>query len=140
MACHFSGLSFPVETELTDEILKKISASVTNTVGKSTLKQMLALIDQADLLIAPDTGPVHMANAMNTPVIGLYAHHNPDRTGPYHYRDYVISAYAEALKAEQKKDMSQLNWRTRVKDENAMQRIQADDVISMFDQLSQKLI
>lgn len=134
-----SGSPSPVEMQLTDNILKKIQIPVTNLVGKSTLKQMLALIDQADLLIAPDTGPVHMANAMNTPVIGLYAHHNPARTGPYHYRDYVISVYEEALSAEQKKDISQLSWRTRVKDENAMKRIRADDVISMFDQLSQKL-
>jgi len=86
---------------------------------------MLALLDLADLVIAPDTGPTHMANAMNTPVLGLYAHHNPQRTGPYQYRDYVVSAYEEALFAETGKTKDQVSWRTRVKDKQAMQRIQA---------------
>lgn len=96
---------------------------------------MLALIDKADLVIAPDTGPTHMANAMNTPVIGLYAHHNPQRTGPYQYRHYVVSAYEEAILAETGKTPSELNWRARVKDKTAMQRIKPQQVIAMFDKV-----
>ncbi|CAM3771170.1 Lipopolysaccharide core heptosyltransferase RfaQ [Vibrio aerogenes CECT 7868] len=134
-----AGSPSATETQLADDILRETTASVTNLVGESSIKQMLALIDLADLLIAPDTGPTHMANAMKTPVIGLYAHHNPARTGPYHYRDSVISVYEEALKAEQKKEISQLSWRTRVKDEQAMKRIKADDVIIMFERISQQL-
>lgn len=132
-----AGSPAQIELDLASDIEKLITNPVTNLVGKSSLKQMLALLDLADLVIAPDTGPAHMANAMNTPVIGLYAHHNPERTGPYLYRDYVVSAYDEAIKAETGKDKSELSWRSRVKDEQAMQRIQAKDVIAMFNKVTQ---
>ncbi|GEM78160.1 glycosyltransferase family 9 protein [Vibrio superstes] len=128
-----AGSSAQVEIDLAEELLSAVSVNVLNLVGKSSLLQMLALLDRADLVIAPDTGPTHMANAMNTPVIGLYAHHNPKRTGPYNYLSYVVSAYEEAIKAETNVPIEKLDWRTRVKDENAMSRIKAEQVITMFD-------
>ncbi len=94
---------------------------------------MLALLAQADLVIAPIQAPAHMANAMNTPIIGLYAHHNPERTGPYHYRNYVVTKYQEALLAETGKMPQKVDSRTLVKDPNAMQRITAQQVIAMFE-------
>ncbi|MCE0493745.1 glycosyltransferase family 9 protein [Vibrio salinus] len=130
-----AGSPAKVETELANEIDTKLITPVTNLVGSSSLKQMLALMDKCDLVIAPDTGPAHMANAMNTPVIGLYAHHNPMRTGPYCYLDYVVSAYEEAIKEETGKTLSELNWRSRVKDKSAMNRIQSQQVIAMFDKI-----
>jgi heptosyltransferase I len=58
------------------------------------------------------------------------------RTGPYLYRDYVVSAYQEAIKAETGKVLSDLSWRSRVKDKSAMARIQASEVIAMLDKIS----
>lgn len=130
-----AGSPADIEIRLAAAVEHLLDEKVTNLVGQSSLKQMLALLDVADLVIAPDTGPTHMANAMNTPVIGLYAHHNPQRTGPYHYQQYVVSAYEEALLAEQGKTSQQVSWRTRVKDEHAMQRIKASQVITMFDKV-----
>jgi len=130
-----AGSPAQIEIDLAAEITSKLTQPIFNLVGKSQLKEMLALLDLADLVIAPDTGPTHMANAMNTPVLGLYAHHNPQRTGPYQYRDYVVSAYEEALFAETGKTKDQVSWRTRVKDKQAMQRIQPRNVIQMFDKM-----
>ena len=130
-----AGSPSPVETQLCAEVIAQLSSPVTNVVGQSSIKQMLALLDNADLVIAPDTGPAHMANAMGTAVIGLYAHHNPERTGPYNYRDYVVSAYEEAIAEEHHKPLEQLDWRTRVKDETAMQRIKPQQVITMFNKV-----
>ncbi len=132
-----AGSPAKIEVDLAEAIEQQLTTPVTNLVGKSSLKQMLALIDLANLVIAPDTGPTHMANAMSTPVIGLYAHHNPLRTGPYCYRDYVVSVYEEALLAETGKKPEQLNWRTRVKDEKAMERIKSQDVIAMLEKVIQ---
>ncbi|SIO93733.1 glycosyltransferase family 9 protein [Vibrio spartinae] len=128
-----AGSPAQVELDLANQILGLVDFPVTNLVGHSTLKQMLALLDHSDLVIAPDTGPTHMANAMGTPVIGLYAHHNPQRTGPYCYQNYVVSAYEEAIQAETGKTIAALNWRARVKDKSAMCRIQATQVIQMFE-------
>ncbi|WFB48050.1 glycosyltransferase family 9 protein [Vibrio coralliilyticus] len=134
-----AGSPAQVELDLATIIESKLTCTVNNQVGQSSLKQMLALLDKADLVIAPDTGPAHMANAVNTPVIGLYAHHNPERTGPYQYRQYVVSAYKEAIQAETGKSTEQLSWRARVKDKNAMQRIQPQQVIAMFDKVTTEL-
>jgi heptosyltransferase I len=50
----------------------------------------------SDLVIAPDTGPVHIARACNVPVVGLYGHTNPWRVGPYRkYADLWIDQYTD---------------------------------------------
>ncbi|MGF1713500.1 glycosyltransferase family 9 protein [Photobacterium chitinilyticum] len=128
-----AGSPAKVEIKLAERVSKQCNVPVTDLVGKSSLKQMLALLAQADLVAAPDTGPAHMAVAVNTPVIGLYAHHNPERTGPYCYQDYVVSAYPEAIEAETGKPLNQQSWRSRVKDPDAMKRIRVDAVIAMLD-------
>lgn len=130
-----AGSPSPVETHLCASITQILSVPISNIVGKSSIKQMLALLSHADMVIAPDTGPAHMANAVNTPVIGLYAHHNPQRTGPYQYRQYVVSAYETAIAEEHQKPIADLDWRTRVKDETAMERITIPAVINMFDRV-----
>ncbi|ORT51861.1 glycosyl transferase [Vibrio sp. qd031] len=132
-----AGSPSQVEVDLANNIMEQIDTPIRNLVGESSLMEMLSLIKQADLVIAPDTGPVHMANAVKTPVIGLYAHHNPERTGPYHFRKHVVSVYKEALDAE--RGQSTVQWRTRVKDKSAMERIQSSQVIDMFDTVTSSL-
>lgn len=131
-----AGSPAQIEIDLAAQVVKEAHAEVVNLVGESSLKQMLALLKQARLVIAPDTGPAHMAVAVNTPVIGLYAHHNPLRTGPYLYRDYVVSAYQQAIEIETGKPLSDLSWRARVKDKSAMARIKASQVINMVDKIT----
>jgi heptosyltransferase I len=128
-----AGSPANIEIELGQAIEHQLDVPIANLIGASTLMQMLALIDQADLIIAPDTGPTHMANAMGTPVIGLYAHHNPARTGPYNYLSWVVSAYEEALWLETEKRPDQVDWRTRIKDTHAMERIESHKVIEILD-------
>ena len=70
-------------------------------------------------------------------MIGLYAHHDPKRTGPYRYLDYVVSAYQSAIDAAYPNGAPE-TWRARVKDKNAMQRISAAQVIAQFDRVIEK--
>ncbi|GLR04680.1 glycosyl transferase [Vibrio hyugaensis] len=130
-----AGSPAKVEIDLASDVQAQLSEPCLNLVGQSSIMQMLALIDMVDMVIAPDTGPTHIASAMQTPVIGLYAHHNPLRVGPYHYLKYVVSVYEEAILSETGKASRELSWRKRVHDENAMHRIQSKDVITMFDKL-----
>lgn len=127
-----------IEVELGQDIERQLASPVTNLIGKTTLLQLLALEKQAALVLAPDSGPAHLANAVGTPVIGLYAHHNPERTGPYNWRDYVVSAYDQAIKLETGKTAQQVSWRTRVKDSSAMQHITLAQVIARFDEVVKK--
>ncbi|ELI5388314.1 TPA: glycosyltransferase family 9 protein [Vibrio parahaemolyticus] len=134
-----AGSPAQVELDLADAIQSRLEEPCLNLVGQSSILQMLALIDKVDMVIAPDTGPAHMASAMNTPIIGLYAHHNPVRVGPYRYLQYAVSVYEEVILAETGKTSQQLSWRTRAKDEKAMNRITSKQVITMFNQVVEDL-
>ena len=100
--------------------------------GKTSLKQLAALIHQANLVISPDSGPAHIATTQGTPVIGLYAYHNPLRTAPYHNLDNVVSVYEENVQKEQGKPSSELPWATKLKGKNLMAEIQVDQVVAQM--------
>ncbi|AWL10556.1 Putative glycosyltransferase [Saliniradius amylolyticus] len=102
-------------------------------VGQTSLAQLMALIGEADLVIAPDTGPAHMATSINTPVIGLYAHSNPRRTGPYRDQHRVVSVYDEVIKEQRGKPWTELPWGARAKGENLMTRISVKAVEARID-------
>ncbi len=134
-----AGSPAQVELELAEGIQSRLKEPCLNLVGQSSILQMLALIDNVDIVIAPDTGPAHMASAMKTPIIGLYAHHNPIRVGPYRYLHYTVSVYEEVILAETGKTSQELSWRTRAKDKKAMNRITSNQVINMFTQVVEDL-
>lgn len=54
-----------------------------NLAAKTTLPQLVALIERASLVIANDSGPMHIASALNRPLVTIYGPTNPVRTGPY---------------------------------------------------------
>lgn len=124
-----------LEKNMADEILSLCNHKPISLIGKTTLKQLMALIQECHCVLAPDTGPTHMATAAGKPVIGLYAHHNPARTGPYFSQKYIVSVYEQCIKQETGKASHELPWRTRLKDPNAMQRIQIDNVKNALDLL-----
>ena len=62
----------------------------------SGLRNLVSILDGAALVLAPDTGPLHMAVALNRPVISLMGYTNPKRTGPYRrFHDLIVDAYGE---------------------------------------------
>jgi heptosyltransferase I len=62
----------------------------------SGLRRLVAILDGSALAIAPDTGPLHMAVAIERPVISLMGYTNPKRTGPYRrYHDLIVDAYGD---------------------------------------------
>ncbi len=101
-----------------------------NLAGRTTLKQLAALIAAADLLICPDSGPAHIATAVGTPVIGLYATSNPARTGPYVSRELTVNRYPDAVQQYLGTSVDALRWGQRVRHPEAMSLITIDDVIS----------
>lgn len=125
-----SGGPSKMELELGQQIESLSGAVITNMIGKTNLPQLLALLDNAALVIAPDSGPAHMASSLNTPVVGLYAHSNPKRTGPYNSQETVVSVYPELLLEQTGKTVEQNTWGKRVKGENLMQRISIESVIN----------
>lgn len=127
-----------LEINLANQIIKHSHCTILNLVGKTKLKELLCVLKRADLVLAPDTGPAHMAVTVGTPVIGLYAHSNPARTGPYLYQDYVVEVYHQNLLKQTGKTAQQLPWGTRVKGDDLMSQISVDSVKAMFDHVVQK--
>ena len=108
-------------------------SNAVNLTGRTTLKQLAALIADADLVICPDSGPAHMATALGTAVLGLYATSNPDRTGPYLSQNYVINRYPDAVRRFLGKNVADLGWGQRVRHADAMDLITVDDVKQVID-------
>lgn len=100
----------------------------TNTAGKTTLPQLAALIQSVDLVISPDSSAAHIATMVGTPVIGLYAYHNPLRTGPYYNLANVVSVYEQHALKEFGKSSAELPWATKLKGENLMADISVEQV------------
>lgn len=124
-----------MEGELARQICRHAATPLNNLVGRTTLKQLQALLQQATLVVAPDTGPAHMANAVGTPVIGLYGHSNPGRTGPYCWRHYVVDTYHDTLLQQSGKTAEQVAWGKRLKHPQLMQNISVERVVAMFDRV-----
>lgn len=123
----------PAEAELKlgHDVEQAMGRTCINLIGKTSLKQLLAVLGKASLVIAPDTGPAHMATAVGTPVVGLYAHSNPRRTGPFNSLQYTASAYDELVAQQRGKPWQELPWGTRVKGDDLMTRIDVRRVITL---------
>lgn len=125
------------EKKLAGDIEKQMTHDAINLVGKTNLKQLTAILHRADVVLAPDSGPAHLATTQGTPVIGLYAHSNPKRTGPYNNLQHVVSVYEQHVEAQQGKPVSQLPWSTRVKGKHVMADISFDAVVQSFNTITQ---
>jgi len=106
-----------------------------DTVGRDTLPQLLALLARARVLLAPDTGPAHMATLVGTPVIGLYAATNPARSGPYRSREWCVDAFARAAREFRGSTPEALPWATKIEQPGVMALISTAEVCSKLDAL-----
>lgn len=62
----------------------------------SGLRNLVGILDGSALVLTPDTGPLHMAVALDRPVVSLLGYTNPKRTGPYRkFHDLIIDAYGD---------------------------------------------
>ncbi|MBL1261370.1 MAG: glycosyltransferase family 9 protein [Thiotrichaceae bacterium] len=128
-----SGGPAAIEQQYGEEISQLCQHKPLNLVGKTNLKQLLALLHRAAVVVAPDSGPAHIATTVNTPVIGLYATTNPDRARPYLSAEYVANRYPEAIQSKHHKSVAALPWGTRVRDEGTMDLITSDEVCALLD-------
>lgn len=123
----------PGERAMADAVLAACKRQPQDLTGKDTLKRLLALLDRADLLLTPDSGPMHMANAVGTKVLGLHAASNPDRSGPYSDRRWCVDKYDEAARRYLGKPASAIAWGTKIERPGVMDLIAVDDVLERFE-------
>jgi len=73
----------PGDRELVGEIVARTDAPLINLAGRTTLPDLAALLKKAQLAVTTDTGPMHLAGALGTPVAALFGPTAPWRTGPF---------------------------------------------------------
>lgn len=122
-----------LERNTADAILGAMTAQALDLVGKDTLKQLPALLARADLLMTPDSGPMHIANAMGTRVLGLHAASNPRRSGPYSDVRFCADRYDDAARKYLGKPAADLRWGTKIEHDGVMDLITVDDGIAAFE-------
>ena len=85
----------PRELHAEQVILERAKHAPHSALG-SGLRNLVGILDASSLVLAPDTGPLHMAVALDRPVVSLIGYTNPKRTGPYRkFHDLIVDAYGD---------------------------------------------
>lgn len=80
--------------ELTDKIASDLGPRVLNLAGKTNLRELMAYIAELNVLLTNDSGPMHIASALETPLVALFGSTNDTKTGPVN-KSLVIHKHVE---------------------------------------------
>lgn len=82
-----------IERSLAERVKAECRVPLADELGDD-IRRLVWLLDASALVVSPDTGPLHVANALGRPVVGLYGYTNPKRYGPYGHPERVVDGYA----------------------------------------------
>ncbi len=133
MRVALTGGPSPREVETGQAIMAAARHGVLNLIGKDTLGQSMALLRRATVLLSPDSGPAHIASALGTPVLGLYAATWSRRSGPWRSLDLCVDRFPEAARQFRGKEPEELRWGTRIEEPGVMDLVEVDEVIAKLD-------
>ncbi|MGH8215641.1 MAG: glycosyltransferase family 9 protein [Rhodanobacteraceae bacterium] len=128
-----TGGPSPAERALGNAILAGMKTAPLDLIGRDTLKRALALYRRAAVVLTPDAGPMHLANAVGARVLGLHAASNPARSGPYSDRRWCVDRYDEAARKYLHKSAAALPWGTKIEYPGVMDLVMVDDVIERLE-------
>jgi heptosyltransferase-2 len=75
----------PAEVPVADEItalVRQDTSHIINLAGKTTIRELAALISECDAFVTNDSGPMHMASALLTPMVAIFGSTDVKSTGP----------------------------------------------------------
>jgi heptosyltransferase I len=139
MAVVLSGGPTALERKTGEAIENAMQQQAINLIGKDTLPQLAAVLKRVDVVLSPDAGPVHLANALGTAVIGLHASTWSLRSGPYNSLQLCVDKFPQAAERFRGKSPQELRWGTRIQDDGVMDLIEIDDVIERLDMAVENL-
>ncbi len=114
----------PGEKFIAEEVLRA-AAPVRPATIATTIEELMGLLAHARCLVAADSGPLHLAAALGTPVVGLYGPTDPARNGPF----------VPGAKILQKARPEEISYKRREDFSPAMLRISVEDVLVATDAL-----
>jgi len=130
-----SGGPSDLEINMAQSIDDNMENSILNLVGQDTLEQLVGLLQYATVVLSPDSGPAHIANALGVPVIGLYACTWSKRSGPYNSLHYCVDKFELAAKKYLSKTASELRWGSKIELPGVMKLIEVDEVCNKLDKI-----
>ncbi len=130
-----SGGPAEIEVNMAKKIIINMKNKPLNLVAKDTLEQLVGLLSKATVVVSPDSGPAHIANALGIPVIGLYACTWSKRSGPYNSLDYCVDKFEMAAEKYLGKSADRLRWGTKIERPGVMDMIKVDEVCKRLDQV-----
>jgi lipopolysaccharide heptosyltransferase II len=72
----------PVDLPLIESVTSRMQERTINLAGKTSLPQLVVLLQRADLVISGDSGPMHIAAAVGAPLIAIHGPTDPTLSGP----------------------------------------------------------
>lgn len=110
---------------LTEGIAKGLGPRVINLAGKTSIRELISLISQLKALLTNDSGPMHIASALNIPLVALFGSTSDTKTGPIN-RSLVIHKHVECSPCYKK--VCPIDFR-------CMTRIHTDEVVNAIRRL-----
>jgi lipopolysaccharide heptosyltransferase II len=110
---------------LAEEVVAASNGRALSLAGKTTLREVTAVIRQARAFISNDTGPMHIAAALGVPVFAVFGPTSAARTGPYGPEHTVITAGLSCSPCFRRKKCSHWTCMEDVSVERVMSAIEA---------------
>ncbi|HEX3372366.1 MAG TPA: glycosyltransferase family 9 protein, partial [Candidatus Acidoferrales bacterium] len=114
----------PGEKVIAEEVLRA-AAPAKPALISTTIEELMGLLAHARCLVAADSGPLHLAAALGTPVVGLYGPTDPARNGPYATHAVILH----------KARTEEISYKRREEFSPAMLRVTVDDVMAATESL-----
>mgnify|MGYP000324191441 CR=1 FL=1 len=90
------------EIMLKDHLTQFIDKRVIVLIGQTNLRQTMSIINRATMLVCNDSGPMHLASALGTPVVALFGPENPNKFGPWGSNNIVLHKKVDCFPCKQK--------------------------------------
>jgi lipopolysaccharide heptosyltransferase I len=91
----FVLLGGPADVERNRDVASRCHTATIDLTGKSSLRTLAALIDECRFVICHDSGPMHLAAALDKPIVAIFGPTDPTRCGPYASRTRVVRTELE---------------------------------------------
>lgn len=91
------------DVEIAEQVVRNSKGKAISLAGRTSLKEMIDIINKAKFIVTNDSGPMHIAAALNIPVFAIFGPTNPMRTGPYGRTHTVIHAKTACAPCYKKK-------------------------------------
>lgn len=120
----------PTEREIADEIAAAMDGACLNLAGRTSVRELMALIKRCDFFITNDSGPMHIAAAFNVPLVAIFGSTDHTTTSPFSDRAVVVRQDAECAPCL---------LRECPTDHRCMKEVMAEDVVQAALRLKEKI-